>query len=289
MKPGVHTVSLRRFATPQGKVMSAGGPEDVVGLRADHPAVINGTSIFPKSVTHPDEDEALLVGGENNMKLGGRVRVGPKAGFPIYHLTLEERATCPESCGNWRTCYGNAMPYARRNDAVSEPMRFFIALSHELGVLNRRHPGGFLVRLHTLGDFFAVRYVELWGAFLKQFPALHVFGYTACSPTASDKGERAIGRAVLDLTNENWERFAIRFSRSYVAVGSAVVLDAISDDPMVLMCPAQTGKTECCATCGVCWAPAARGKAIGFLRHGMKKGRRGAPVQAPGAAAEVAP
>jgi hypothetical protein len=30
------------------------------------------------------------------------------------------------------------------------------------------------------------------------------------------------------------------------------------------VCPEQTGKTECCATCGACWAT---DKNVAFMRH----------------------
>lgn len=34
-----------------------------------------------------------------------------------------------------------------------------------------------------------------------------------------------------------------------------------------------------CATCGLCWAPSAENRTIGFLLHGMKRaGKRQAPA-----------
>jgi hypothetical protein len=50
--------------------------------------------------------------------------------------------------------------------------------------LQTQHPGGFLVRLHVLGDFYSVRYAELWHEALEAYPALHIFGYTAREPRA---------------------------------------------------------------------------------------------------------
>jgi len=262
-----HNHTLRRFDTPEAR------PDEVVGLRDDHPAVIEGRSIFPKSVAHPDDDERILVSGHNNPKLGKVVLKGPMKGFPIYHLTLEERRTCPRSCRMWSGCYGNTMPFARRNDAWTGT-RLFVALDHELGVLQRQYPGGFLIRLHTLGDFFSEQYVAAWRGWLEDFPALHVFGYTSCSPMAAEPNERAIGQAVAQLANENWERFAIRLSGAEPGPARAVVVEG--PDSRLVMCPAQSKDSECCATCGLCWAPALREKAIGFLRHGMirQKGPR---------------
>lgn len=266
--PKKHTHTLRRFAGRKAD------PSQTIGLRADHPAVLDAHSIFRKSVVKPGEAGRVLVSGHNNPKLGAKVQLGRMAGFPLFHLTLEERATCPRSCSSWLSCYGNAMPFARRNDA-SDPERLVTAIGFDLAALQRRHPGGFLVRVHTLGDFFSTAYVAAWARWLERFPALHVFGYSSCTPDAADPRERAIGHAVADLAEANWDRFAIRFSRAVAAPGGAVVVDAPPGDDAVLMCPAQTGKTECCATCGLCWSAAAsvRGRAIGFLRHGMKRPR----------------
>lgn len=259
-----HTTSLRRFA---GKDID---PARVMGLKEDHPALHSARTIFPKSVVHPEDSERLLVSGHNNPKLGKTVLKGPKAGFPLFHLTLEERATCPASCHMWRACYGNSMPYARRHDA-SDILDLAAVLDTELEVLQARFPDGFMVRLHTLGDFPSVEYVRLWAHFLEEYPALNVFGYTSNWYFAKDPKEREIGQAVLALTNAQWDRFAIRFSTEAAKEQTAVVVEKIDTRPNVLMCPAQSKDTECCATCGLCWAPALRSKSIGFLRHGMKK------------------
>ena len=260
-----HSSTVRRHAS------IAPTPERVVGLSPSHPAAVHGRTIFPKSVAHPDDGERIFVSGHNNRKLGAKVMKGPLKGMAIYQLSLEERATCPRSCAQWLTCYGNAMHLARRNDA-SDVGRLWVAIEHELGVLSRRHPEGFLVRLHTLGDFFSVEYVEMWRDWLERFPALNVFGYTACHMNAEDDGEAAVGDAI-GLLNEESGRSFIRYSGVKDMLG-AVVVDEPSDDPDILMCPAQTGKTECCATCALCWAdaPSVLEKAIGFLRHGMRRG-----------------
>lgn len=258
-----HTTSLRRFA---GKAIDT---SRVAGLRHDHPALQEARTIFPKSVVHPEDSERLLVSGHNNPKLGNRISKGPKAGFPLYHLTLEERATCPKSCHMWRTCYGNAMPYARRHDA-SDILDLACVLDDELAALQVRFPSGFMVRLHTLGDFPSVEYVRLWAHFLEEYPALNVFGYTSNWYFAKDPKEREIGQAILALTNAQWDRFAIRFSTEASTEQTAIVVDEVDSRANVLMCPAQTKDTECCATCGLCWAPALRTRSIGFLKHGMK-------------------
>ncbi len=265
-----HTSSLRRFAGASIET------DRVVGLRDDHPAISEARTIFPKSVTHPEDAPRLLVSGHNNPKLGARIQKGAMAGFPLFHLTLEERATCPRSCHMWSTCYGNTMPYARRHDA-SDVLALGVILDEELAILQAKHPQGFMIRLHTLGDFPSVPYVRMWRVFLERYPALHCFGYTSNWYDAPDPEERAIGEAIRQLTQVAWDRFAIRFSTVAAVAQSAVVIDEDDDRPNVLRCPAQTKKSECCATCGLCWAESLKARSIGFLKHGMKARRsRGA-------------
>jgi hypothetical protein len=47
-------------------------------------------------------------------------------------------------------------------------------LVREVALLDVDHPGGFAVRLHNLGDFYSVRYVELWAELLERHPGLRV-------------------------------------------------------------------------------------------------------------------
>lgn len=242
-------------------------PERSHGLRPDHPAVIEGRTIFPSQVLGTWESQRFLISGANNTKLGKTVVKGERAGWPIYQLSLEERATCPRSCAVWSDCYGNTMPYARRHMPDDD---FLAALKAEVVTLARSHPAGLLVRLHGLGDFYSVAYVRAWASLLRMVPQLHVFGYTARRVDADDEDSRAIARAVVELTAENWDQFAIRLSRPGPGPQHSMVVDADPKRPDVIVCPAQTGATEACATCGLCWAPAARDKTIAFLRHGMK-------------------
>ena len=112
------------------------------------------------------------------------------------------------------------------------------------------HPEGFVVRLHVLGDFYSVEYVDLWARLLDAHPALRVFGYTARDPFADPIGIR------LDtLSRTRWDRFAIRFSNRWLPERSALTLWKPGGVPAQagVICPAQTGKTDCCGTCALCW------------------------------------
>lgn len=258
-----HDTSMRRFAAIHPE------PGKVRPLRPDHRAVIRSTTIFPTTVVDPADSPRVLVSGQNSRKLGRKVVKGPWAGMPLFSLTLEERATCPATCFHWRTCYGNSMHLARRHR--HGPM-LEATLESELSVLQEKHPRGFVVRLHVLGDFYSAEYARAWGYFLAAFPALRVFGYTAWPPGSP------IGDVVAYLRQTSWDRFAVRYSGEYwgsigavTLTGGAVTLWEVPERPRtgnVVTCPAQTGATDCCGTCGLCWHPAARDLTIGFIAHG---------------------
>lgn len=260
-------------------------PDQVVALAPDHPAVVEGRTLFPSTVKGTFESPRFLVSGANNSKIGKAVEKGRWAGMPIYTLALEERGTCPRSCEQWRGCYGNSMPFARRHQAADPD--FIPALKAEVLTLVRgvcspvdsrpghEPPRGIVIRLHVLGDFFSVAYVRMWADLLRVLPEVNAYGYTARRTDDEDPDSRAIAEAIRDLTDGHWDRFAIRTSTSALAAARsrAVVVDEAVQDAGLVMCPASTGQTEACSTCGLCWAGGARDKAIGFLRHGMKRTR----------------
>lgn len=243
-------------------------PSAVVALRSDHPALSEGRSIFHESLVGPMASPRFLVSGHNSPKLGKQVMKGPREGWPIFQLTLEERATCPTSCEQWASCYGNAMPFARRHDHRGA---FLTLLRGEVATLARANPKGLLIRLHVLGDFYSVEYVLAWAEMLVLFPRLHVFGYTARKTDDPDPDSARIARAIKALTDSAWDRFAIRTSGASTARSKAIVVGEDPDLDHVIVCPAQTKASEACATCGLCWADAARDKTIAFLLHGMSR------------------
>lgn len=244
-----HDTSLRRFGT-----LAPGG--QAVRLPGYHPAVRGARTLFPSRVFDPDEVRRVLKDGHQSRKIGKIVAKGPRRGWPIFTLTLEERASCPSSCLEWGKCYGNNMQAAERI-VHGEPL--IAALAGELAALQAKHPGGFLVRLHVLGDFWSSEYVAAWAQWLARFPALHLFGFTARAPSSE------IGRALALLALEfGWSRAAIRFSGAPHELRAARVIEAGEDDAAAILCPAQTGGTDCCATCGLCWQSE---RSIAFRAH----------------------
>lgn len=218
-----------------------------------HPAFRSARSIFPSRVFDAHEVQRVLKTGHQSRKIGKTVMKGHRKGWPIFTLTLEERATCPRTCAVYGECYGNNMQAAER---IVAGLDLEEALWNELAALQREHPGGFMVRLHVLGDFYSEGYVSLWRAALDRFPALHVFGFTARLPGTP------IGDALWQVAGEQWERFAVRFSGLAGREKASRVGD--ETDPDAILCPAQTGAADCCATCALCWASP---RSIRFARH----------------------
>jgi hypothetical protein len=240
--------TLRRHRTTHGRKSGA------IMIGALDPAFRSGRTIFPSRVFDPDEVQRVLKDGHQSRKIGKTVTKGPRRGWPLFTLTLEERATCPRSCKAWAFCYGNNMQAAERITAGED---LEAALFRELKQLQADHPGGFMVRLHVLGDFYSMDYVHFWNVALTVFPALHVFGFTARDPVNDP-----IGVILHDLAKNDWERFAIRFSgMDGPQLGSQLIPDHHAD---AIQCPAQTEATDCCATCGLCWHSK---RSIAFARH----------------------
>lgn len=245
---------LRRHGTTHGR-----GRMGQITLGVLDPAFRTGRTIFSSRVFDPDEVRRVLKDGHQSRKIGKTVMKGPRRGWPIFTLTLEERATCPRTCEAWAFCYGNNMQAAER--IVAGPA-LEAALWTELLALQFAHPGGFMVRLHVLGDFYSVDYVRFWTRALEAFPALHVFGFTARLPGTE------IGDAIWALTEADWRRVAIRFSGLYSPEKASVLqgdssVSGVSSSGAI-PCPAQTDATDCCATCALCWQSK---RSIAFARH----------------------
>ena len=236
-------------------------PGNVKPLRDNHPALREKRTLFPTTVWDVKDSPRLFIHGRNNRKVGGQVQKGEWAGMPIYMLSLEERATCPTHCAPWKLCYGNAMHLARRHAHGPELERRMV---EDVRALAREHPKGFVIRLHVLGDFYSAHYAAKWLCLLFEVPQLHIFGYTARTP----KQDPMIFKVIERMNLQYKDRCFIRQSGPVPAPGGAVVIYENEPIEGAIICPAELIKTECCSTCGLCWAPAARDKAIAFILHG---------------------
>jgi hypothetical protein len=104
------------LAPPPSEAPNGGGRRD---LRAA-PGASYRPHHLPVRVFDPDEVKRVLKDGHQSRKIGKTAMKGPRRGWPIFTLTLEERATCPRTCAAWAFCYGNAMQAAERIVAGAE-------------------------------------------------------------------------------------------------------------------------------------------------------------------------
>jgi hypothetical protein len=259
---GVQTIGRQKYApSTQRRFPKHAKPGNPMVLPDDHPAVVEGRSIFERSANRNDTGTALKP-GLYQRKIGKTIVKGKWRGFPIFTLTLEERATCPRSCAEWKNCYGNRSPWSVRQKHGVELM---FRLIDELSDLQKKYPKGFCIRLHQLGDFYSVDYVSFWAECLKTFPALHVFGYTA----RADDDE--IGQALRHLIGFNWDRFSVRSSGGVLSgIPKAIVVESPEEAGDKIVCPAMQHKYGkkpddiFCASCALCWSTK---KTIVFLKH----------------------
>lgn len=222
-----------------------------------HKALENAHSIFTrKGVRSPGA--SVLVSGHSNVKIGRDVRKGHLRGYWIYTLTLEERATCPRSCHHWQDCYGNNMPWAKRVDH-SDHEALCAAIEADIKrLLAVRGRVGILIRLHALGDFYSVPYVEFWRTMLTLHPRLAIYGYTARS------GDE-IARSIALTKRLHPDRFRIRWSDGGEASDCTTSIESAADCPVnAFVCPEQTSRVETCAQCAACWSG---DKNVAFVSH----------------------
>lgn len=232
-------------------------------------ALKEGRSIYVGRVFDADQLDRVLISGTNNAKLGKMITKGPWAGSPFFHLSLEERKTCPRSCPVFDACYGNGMPAAVRVRYNANLMR---KLNAQLEGLNQKHPDGFAVRLHALGDFPDLDYVKAWIGWSDKYRALQIEGYTA-HPRTSEIGQ-AIWRMNLRRPKRWQIRNSVALDAPYEPMQVSTLWDGANSPPAdmdALVCPQELGKTACCGTCALCWSPAMSDKRVLFLGHGGRK------------------
>ena len=226
-------------------------------LRPDNPALSEHRTVFPYRVKKVTEVKRVLQSVANNSKLGNGVPVVAKGkwrGMAAFTLTLEERATCPSTCTMWADCYGNNVRFATRishRDMSALQERLEIEIKSLL-----RTYGRILVRLHVLGDFATKGYAEFWARMMREHRGLHIFGFTHW-PRDSE-----IGRTLAEMNQGADGRSWVRFSNAGGPMSANVVGRGYDGEGVT--CPEQTGKTDSCMTCGLCWATE---KPVLFLAH----------------------
>ena len=210
-------------------------------LSTEHNAVLNAETVYLKNVHSVKNYKHSVIKKSTNKKLGKKIAKGAWSGLPMYTLTLVERRTCTDLCEHWLTCYGNNMPFAHRFDADEHLIpRLYL----ELNALDIKHPNGYVIRLHILGDFYSVAYVKFWQKQLANRPALKIYGYSRHHPPGT------IGKEIAKTIKLFPNTFKVRFSNMPNNKFSANSEDITTQG---IICPVQLDKTANCGTCGLCW------------------------------------
>ena len=233
----------------------------MVGIKTKE-AAQQGRPLFPYKVRRVEDmgpNERVLK-DSTNKKLGKVIRKGVWKGYRIKSLTLAERTTCPTYCIHWVDCFGNNMRYATRYEAGPA---LEMQINSELSALDRKGDP-FALRLHVLGDFYSIQYIDQWHQHLLRYRSLHVFGFTAL------RKDSVMGRAIDAIKTRFPDRFRVRWSGQPWITDSALSLDDPLTDRLIdqgdaIACPEQEGKTESCASCALCWHETT--KAIAFATH----------------------
>jgi hypothetical protein len=210
--------------------------------------IVRTTTKYPKSKQSLKDYSHSVLKRPLSKKLGsaGRyVKKGKLKGAEVYTLTLTERETCPQSCGHWDDCYGNNMPFAHRLEHGRELEDRLIEEVGEKCRLAASKDRKVLVRLHVLGDFYSVGYVQLWRKLLVLHKNLYVWGYTHVTPS-----DNLSIYHELQVTRDGFpERWHVRWSDT--CGDFSANSEELTDEGIV--CPEQTGQTQACTTCALCW------------------------------------
>ena len=202
---------------------------------------------------------ALKLSKNNKIADKGKLPVikkGKFKGYVIFTLTLEERATCPRECYHWDTCYGNNMAFAHR---IEHGPALEAKLNEEIEEFCSTYKG-VIIRLHVLGDFYSVDYVNQWANWLARYDNLAVWGYTGNNRNSD------IGMALAYNRHLFGNRWAVRFSNDLdyqFAANSNERIKPVKGQYFV--CPEQTGDVANCANCALCWA--ATDRQVLFMTH----------------------
>jgi hypothetical protein len=147
---------------------------------------------------------------------------------------------------------------------------FEAKLEEEVTDLCATH-GRVLIRLHVLGDFYSVGYVDLWGRMLARHAGLYVFGFTAHAARGASPFSRTVGSALSEVRAAFPRRFMIRNSGRTGTWGSFDITDPFPEKTIgdAIVCPEQREanlgpSTRHCGDCAACWST---DRPIAFIRH----------------------
>jgi len=131
-------------------------------------------------------------------------------------------------------------------------------IEEEIGFLLAKHKHGVVIRLHVLGDFYSMDYVQFWMRMLTMHPKLSIFGYTGVPVDGN------IATSIQLMNSIYTSQCFIRFSRNNEFDDEGSYAAEESFEGKSFDCLEQTKKAKNCAACGLCWMTA---KTVRFVTH----------------------
>lgn len=182
----------------------------------------------------------------------------------MFVWNLPSVVTCPGAT-NWclRHCYnaddrGEKFPvldwtenwWASINDGDS----LFRAISSQLS----RAEKPCAVRIHSSGDFFSERYIDLWHRIISANPDVRFWAYTrswACSNMTNSLARlRRLANVQLFASVDDATTVSPpqEWRRSYVVYSEEDAATLVNTVKGSVICPEQLGNVANCASCGIC-------------------------------------
>jgi hypothetical protein len=195
--------------------------------------------------------------------------------------TMVSQSSCPTYCPFIHSgCYaegGNSGFTTRRlnRSTLTDPVGIATAEASAIDTLSGTRP----LRLHVVGDCTSDQTARILAGAVRDYKRRGKQNSAAWTYSHAwrDISRRSFGPISVLASCESMEQVLRARRKGYA---TAIVVDRfastkayVADGVKIVPCPQQTGKTENCATCRLCWNDKAlrqTGVTIGFEAHGMQ-------------------
>lgn len=199
---------------------------------------------------------ALVVINSDNKKLGGTA------------TTYAHGDSCPDSCAfKGQGCYGEHGPMSWTIKKLEGGTPEQIARAEAEGIRNIKKP----LRLHSYGDCKTPEAARILAEACKRNNNVWTYTHAWREIERADWGNIKVFASCENITDAK-----AAIARGYLP---ALVIDEHKTDKVFsvdgiefIPCPEQTGRSESCMTCRLCWTEK-HGKGIAFAVHGMQKNK----------------
>lgn len=195
------------------------------------------------------------------------------SGCRVFSLPVPE--TCKGGGACRKYCYGLKGRYRMRNvrAALERAYRFTLRKEFVQSMINElKHARKvYRVRVHEVGDFYSLRYLQKWYAIAQACPRFTFLAYTKSLHFVSEGVCPPSNFIILASLGGKYDNLASELEAKGYIRGLTVVVPDISQAPEGwFICPATIPGLEhrkvCGRLCDYCWRPQ-RGKRVVFIQH----------------------